>query len=149
MKTTTQKPQHNKTQFQGFTISAFCFSTPVAGFPFDGSDKKPRYKFRVKIALPDASQVSFNFYGSQHDFQNKKNYMDESDLLTAFDCFISDARAGGETFEIFCSEFGYQTDSIRALRTFRACQKSAEKVKKLNLNENAICNLQNALQERI
>lgn len=36
-----------------------------------------------------------------------------------------------ENFEDFCNNFGYDTDSIKALKTYKACKKQAEKVSRL------------------
>lgn len=39
-------------------------------------------------------------------------------------CLLSDcSSASNDTFESFCSEFGYDTDSRKALKTYKACQK--------------------------
>lgn len=38
-------------------------------------------------------------------------------------CLLSDAQAGDMKFGEFCSEFGYDSDSIKALETHRACEK--------------------------
>lgn len=55
----------------------------------------------------------------------------EPELLTVLDCLITDAFAGAETFEDFCSEFGYDTDSRRAERTWKACQETALNLSRL------------------
>lgn len=46
-------------------------------------------------------------------------------------CLCSDARAGELTFEEFCSEFGYDVDSRKAERTWRACRETAPKLRRL------------------
>jgi hypothetical protein len=38
-------------------------------------------------------------------------------------CLLSDGRCAEGTFEDFCSELGYNNDSISALNTYLACQK--------------------------
>lgn len=43
---------------------------------------------------------------------------------------FSDAQAGQETFEDFCFDFGYSDDSIKAMETYRACQKNYSKLRK-------------------
>ena len=37
----------------------------------------------------------------------------------------------GMSFQDFCLDFGYPTDSISALKTYKACLKNTDKVKKL------------------
>ena len=50
---------------------------------------------------------------------------------TVLDCLLSDASAGEMTFEEFCSEFGYDTDSRKAEATYRACVRSRAGVLRL------------------
>lgn len=45
-------------------------------------------------------------------------------------CLISDADAGSETFEDFCSNFGSSTDSRRALDMYLTCQGTAAELRK-------------------
>lgn len=52
----------------------------------------------------------------------------ESDIL---ECLYSDSEAGKMSFNEFCSEFGYDNDSIKALDTYRACMATTEKISKL------------------
>jgi len=47
------------------------------------------------------------------------------------DCLLSDAQAGGQTFEEFCAEFGYDPDSRRAEATWKACRRTAAGMKRL------------------
>ena len=57
----------------------------------------------------------------------------EPTLAEVLDCTISDA-AGIENasgFSDWCSEYGYSDDSRKAERTYRACQRSVEQLKKL------------------
>ncbi len=54
--------------------------------------------------------------------------------VTAADVVSSlflDSQATGVSFEDWCSDFGYDTDSRRAEATFKACQRSADKLYKL------------------
>ena len=50
------------------------------------------------------------------------------DAATVLDCLCSDATFP-DTFEDFCSEFGYDTDSRRAERTFKACLKTRDELR--------------------
>ena len=45
-------------------------------------------------------------------------------------CLFSDYSCASDTFEEFCSYLGYSDDSIKAFETYRACQKSGERLKK-------------------
>jgi hypothetical protein len=48
-------------------------------------------------------------------------------------CLLSDARAGleNDSFEAFCSEFGYDTDSRTAERTYNACRDCAAAMQRI------------------
>lgn len=46
-------------------------------------------------------------------------------------CLISDAQAGDYTFEQWCGDMGYDTDSRKALATWEACRAMAPKLYKL------------------
>lgn len=43
-------------------------------------------------------------------------------------CLVSDARAGRESFDDFCGDFGYDADSRRAEAVWRACKATTPKV---------------------
>ena len=49
-------------------------------------------------------------------------------------CLTSDAQASEQSFEDWCGDFGYDTDSIKALDTYRECQKIAGKLRKAKIN---------------
>jgi hypothetical protein len=44
-----------------------------------------------------------------------------ADVLAAL---LSDASGAGETFEEWCSNYGYSDDSMKAMETYRTCQKT-------------------------
>ena len=46
------------------------------------------------------------------------------------ECLQSDSLSGDFTFEGFCDEFGYDSDSRKAEKTFKACQETRFKLKK-------------------
>lgn len=49
-------------------------------------------------------------------------------------CLISDAEAMEMGFEDWCDNFGYSTDSMKAMDTYRTCQKNGFKLKKAGIN---------------
>lgn len=59
----------------------------------------------------------------------------EPDVVDILDCLIIDSSAMELTFEDFCSEFGYDTDSRKAERTFKACSQNASKLFKFLYRE--------------
>lgn len=50
-----------------------------------------------------------------------------ADVLSSL---CSDARAGDQTFEEFCGEFGYDTDSRKAWNIHRSCKKMAPRMRR-------------------
>ena len=69
-------------------------------------------------------QYSFDFfqgYGIEHD----------PDVDGVLDCLLSDSQAGGQTFEEFCGDFGYDPDSRKAEATHKACVKVLENMQRL------------------
>jgi hypothetical protein len=55
---------------------------------------------------------------------------------SVLDCLGSDASAADESFEDFCSNFGYDTDSRKAEKTYNACKRSGDKLRRF-LGEDA------------
>jgi hypothetical protein len=47
------------------------------------------------------------------------------------DCLLSDSQAGEQDFEEFCRELGYDLDSRKAEKVWRACKAMAPKVQRL------------------
>lgn len=47
-----------------------------------------------------------------------------------------DSQSGNETFEDFCSNCGYDTDSRKALETYLACQESNQKLRRVMKSKN-------------
>jgi hypothetical protein len=46
-------------------------------------------------------------------------------------CLMSDAQCGADTFEDFCSNCGYDTDSRRALDIYLTCQQTATAMRRM------------------
>ncbi len=96
----------------------------------------------VKVTNTEINQsVTFEFWASISELELKKEY----DILNAFYCFISDSVSGSYSFEDFCSEFGYDTDSRQAEKIHRKCVKQLDKLKKIY--DGDIYELVNELQE--
>ena len=53
-------------------------------------------------------------------------------LDTVLDCLLTDSiGVDGVIFEDFCSEFGYDEDSIKAKKVYEACKNNSKKLKNL------------------
>lgn len=77
----------------------------------------------VTIARHDGPSLSFDFWGSVADAQAGRHPSAYSVLA----CIGGDVHCP-ETFEEFCGEYGYDSDSRKAERTFRACLAFAKKL---------------------
>lgn len=63
-------------------------------------------------------------------FSQGPAYHSEPNVADVLHALISDARAGEETFEDFCADFGYDTDSRRAEQTWKTCSRMTPKIKR-------------------
>ena len=99
-------------------------------------------KFKVTVRRTDAAlatvipvirAVSFDFYGSQADFEKGVKDLTEPELKLAFRNFLEDALSGSQDFEEFCREMGMSNDSIRALNIWKSCKKSMRKAERLGM----------------
>jgi len=70
----------------------------------------------------------------------------ESDIIGALSCFVSDAMSSKDSFEDFCSELGYDSDSRKAYKIFKACERSYVKFERIIGDVDAY-DFANALQE--
>lgn len=84
--------------------------------------KRTATKYRCKVTFKNQSYVFAYWMGSAH-----KQPPTKKDVLYSF---IMDDTEGMD-FKDFCLCFGYNTDSIEALKTFKACQKQTENVNRL------------------
>lgn len=83
---------------------------------------------RVTVTNQDTGKrTCFDFWASLMQPELRTRY----DVLNAFRCFVDDALCGSETFEDFCSEFGYNEDSRRAEKTWKACKRSLAKLQRI------------------
>lgn len=108
-----------------FTVSAMLSESGVK-FPFDKRSSSKHHEYDITVAT-EIGQAIFKFYGSEHDYTNKKIDMDESDLKHALYCFVSDACSGENGYSTFCNEFGYEPESEEAQSIHAACVKQLEK----------------------
>lgn len=102
------------------------------------ADSKPAsfephgHHYRVTLSKGERGQgvkfgqrVTFDFWGSQHDQAAGRRELSAYDVLA---CISGDVYCP-ETFEDFCSEYGYETDSIKALQTFNRASRFAKRLR--------------------
>jgi hypothetical protein len=124
------------------------FQEFVKGFPFDKKDINYHGKFKINIEQKETGyEYNFDFYGSAFDAQKHITEMDDQDLKNALESIISDAIAGSQTFEEFCSEFGYDEDSRSAERIHKVCEESLSKMECLGFTLDELYDLSNELNQ--
>ena len=129
-----------KATFKNFDVSAVFHGDKVSAW-----DSRNYNYSRVTVKnTTNGKETSFDFWGSIVNPVLETEY----DLLNAFYCFVSDAISGLESFDYFCSEFGYDTDSMKAYKTWKACKRSFDKFKRVSaLSDNDMYDFINELQE--
>lgn len=72
----------------------------------------------------NGKRTSFDFWASIMNPELETEY----DILNAFRCFVDDCLVGTETFHEFCGDFGYDEDSRKAEKVWKACQRATKKL---------------------
>jgi hypothetical protein len=80
-------------------------------------------KYNIKIERADR-KWDFSFWGSVHDKENRKK-------PTAYDVLACITKNETGSFQNFCDDYGYDTDSRKALETFLAVGKEWENCERL------------------
>ena len=102
---------------------------------------------QVKITLkPGAATKTFNDPGAHHyrvtleykgrklpdvEFHTGSGWKVDPSARDVLDCLLSDAESGAETFDDFCANLGYDTDSRKALNQYLECHAIGAKVRRL------------------
>lgn len=108
-----------KAVFQHIRVSAVYVGDEPA--PFMPSNY---HKHRVSVYNTiNRKRTYFKFWASMMNPELRSHY----DVLNALYCFVSDAVSGLDSFEDFCSTFGYDKDSRLAYQTWQGCQRSSVK----------------------
>lgn len=90
------------------------------------------YNYQQKIKAEKVLKEHAWFIDIENNSQAviaKKHTPNAYDILSCLDGYMP------STFEDFCSEFGYDTDSIRALKTYIECQKQYDGLRKIFTSE--------------
>lgn len=130
-----------KTQYKQFKITSTFLNNKL----WSADDKMQNYNNHLITIVNTEThkRTSFEFWGSVMN----PEITTEKELLFAFYCFLSDGQDSRYGFEDFCSEFGYNTDSRKAYKIFKACERSLHKGKKIGIDEDMACDIINDLQE--
>jgi len=96
----------NKATFKNFEIKASYKGTKKADWSSDNFNNH-----MVTVTNTETGEKArFEFWASIVNPVLNKEY----DILNAFYCFVNDAVSGSESFENFCGELGYDSDSRTA-----------------------------------
>ena len=130
-----------RTQYKQFRIT----STFLGDKLWSADDKMQNYNNHLVtiVNTENHKKTAFEFWGSIM----KPEIETEQELLFAFYCFLSDGEGSRYGFDDFCANFGYDTDSRKAYKTFKACEKSLKKAERIGIDEEMACDIMNDLQE--
>ena len=122
-------------KYKHYTVTAR-FLREVDHFPNEGIQTNGNHnQFMVTVKNTNTGiRRAFTFPASIYDWQTGKKNMDADDLKNALVCLLEDSNIRGLSFSDFCNEYGYDTDSRKAYRIYKACKKQAEKVTALGLD---------------
>lgn len=126
-----------------FALSASLVASGVP-FPNEKNSRSQHNKYRITVICNNVKR-SFSYFDSIANYMANKKELSESQLKDAFSCFVSDSISGKSSFEDFCSEFGYDSDSRTAEKIWRACGRSYDKLKTLLPPDVEACDLLNYL----
>lgn len=138
-----------KAIYKNLEISAVFLRSQSQAEAFDEKSRNGLHSNTFKITVlntDNSNEIDFLYHGSHADYKAGKKELNESDLLQAFECFLSDAIAGDMDFEDFCNEFGYDEDSRRAERIHNACQEHKELFESLEI-DNDLYDFSNEFRE--
>lgn len=88
------------------------------------SARIPEFATKTGTIKDKGARLTFDFWGSINDAKNGKHPTPYGVLA----CISGDVHCP-ETFADFCAEYGYETDSIQALQTFRRCSAFAKRLR--------------------
>ena len=79
----------------------------------------------------DAHRMSFNYWGSPA----APRLTERGELLEALRMAMDDAMSGSDSFELFCEDYGYDPDSRKAYKIYRACKEMHRKFMRLYMDD--------------
>lgn len=108
------------------TKHGITFSFKLANTKVPSWDESRKCNHFIVTLKQGKKKVSFDFFDSSNNYQKGVTTLDAYSVLT---CCSSEINCP-DTFEDFCSEFGYDQDSRKAEKTFRALKKFSDKLNK-------------------
>jgi hypothetical protein len=119
-------PQTVYEQQQGKNNPAYthCPTCKRTGQVPDLGARRHGHHYRVTLSKP-AKRLTFDFWSSIKDAEDGIETVTPYNVLA---CISGDAYTP-ETFADFCADYGYESDSIKALQTFRRCSAFAKRLR--------------------
>lgn len=128
-----------KIQFLGLINERFNYSIEINGQVFSyfagighayiGKKKLTDRDFPANMS--DADLICKKAFYKKYSLNyNERVYIKAPTENDVYHCLFLDADCGSMSFNDFCSDFGYNNDSLKALDTYRACMENADKLKK-------------------
>lgn len=100
------------------------------------------YNNHKVTVVRDGKRMTFDFWQSRAQPDMTK----DRHLIFALHCVLQDAFCATDSFERFCSELGYDQDSRKAEKFYKACEKALIKVERV-FDGVELTDLINELQE--
>lgn len=88
----------------------------------------------VKDWRDGANQWLVSINGEQFEYWTGTGLKDAPRLDDVLFSLTLDASALEMNFEVWCSEYGYNSDSIKALKTYQKCLENAYKLSRAGIN---------------
>lgn len=148
------KDLNYKAELQGFdTSNAANWKVTINGKTFkyfEGIGNFIEQKYYNKLIAQEVIKVlsgekkdwlaSDYYKGVYKTDRIKKNKLTPPKIQDVMYCLVSDyfCAVDANSFEDFCANFGYDVDSIKALKTYKALQKNAIKIAGLGLDLKAL-----------
>lgn len=113
------------------TLQALVESTPKVTASAEWADENPY----MEQAFDGAThwRVTLRFRGRRMTvpFSQGSAHTSEPTAANVLGCLLSDAISADESFEEWCDNLGFDTDSRKAERTYKVVQAQSEKLKRL------------------
>lgn len=97
--------------------------------PWD-ENTEPRHHYKCKLTGPGGT-YTFDFWGSTADCASGKQDVGEYDVLACLEWDCS------EDFKDFCADFGYDVDSMKAHKIWKACLSQTRALQRIFPSETA------------
>lgn len=108
--------------------------------------RKPDESAMAKISAHSLKKVNKRALAWEEHYKRYPDKPQTPHVADLLNSLILDSSAVGQSFESWCSELGYDSDSRKAEATYRACQQNADKLARI-FNRNDIAALKTALQD--